>query len=61
MARYPLFARACVMDVALDPGDSLFLPAGWWHWARSLSVSISASFSSFAVAGGNVPLRRFPT
>jgi hypothetical protein len=59
MARYPLFARACVMDVVLDPGDSLFLPAGWWHWVRSLSISISATFSSFAVAGRNVPLRRF--
>jgi predicted 2-oxoglutarate/Fe(II)-dependent dioxygenase YbiX len=59
MARYPLFAHACVMDVVLDPGDSLFLPAGWWHWVRSLSISISATFSSFAVAGGNVPLRRF--
>jgi predicted 2-oxoglutarate/Fe(II)-dependent dioxygenase YbiX len=56
---YPLFARACVMDVVLDPGDSLFLPAGWWHWVRSLSPSISATFSSFAVPGGNVRLRRF--
>jgi predicted 2-oxoglutarate/Fe(II)-dependent dioxygenase YbiX len=47
-ARHPLFAKASVMDVVVEPGDGLFIPAGWWHWARSLSVSISATFSSFA-------------
>ena len=46
--RHPLFAKASVMDVVVEPGDGLFIPAGWWHWARSLSVSISATFSSFA-------------
>jgi ribosomal protein L16 Arg81 hydroxylase len=56
--RYPLFARACLMDVVLEPGDALFLPAGWWHWVRSLSTSISATFSSFAIPGGNVRMRR---
>lgn len=59
LTRYPLFAGACVMDVILNPGDSLFLPAGWWHWVRSLTPSISATFSSFAIAGGNIRLRRF--
>jgi hypothetical protein len=47
-ARYPLFARASVMDVVVEPGDGLFIPVGWWHWAKSRSVSISATFSSFA-------------
>jgi Rps23 Pro-64 3,4-dihydroxylase Tpa1-like proline 4-hydroxylase len=56
--RYPLFAQACLMDVVLEPGDALFLPAGWWHWVRSLSTSISATFSSFAIPGGNVRMRR---
>jgi mannose-6-phosphate isomerase-like protein (cupin superfamily) len=44
------------MDVEVGPGDALFLPAAWWHWARSLSVSILVTFSNFAVAGGNSPL-----
>lgn len=47
-ARHPLFTRASVMDLEVGPGDGLFIPVGWWHWARSLSVSISATFSSFA-------------
>ena len=47
--RHPGFARACIMDITLGPGDGLFLPAGWWHWVRSLSTSISATFSSFQV------------
>ena len=57
--RHPRFARACVMDVILGPGDGLFLPAGWWHWVRSLSTSISVTFSSFQVANGNIPLKLF--
>jgi predicted 2-oxoglutarate/Fe(II)-dependent dioxygenase YbiX len=57
--RHPRYARACVMDVILGPGDGLFLPVGWWHWVRSLSISISATFSSFRVANGNIRLKRF--
>jgi Rps23 Pro-64 3,4-dihydroxylase Tpa1-like proline 4-hydroxylase len=56
--RYPLFAEACLMDVILEAGDALLLPVGWWHWVRALSTSISATFSSFAVPGGNVRMRR---
>ncbi len=32
-----------VYEVELQPGDTLFLPAGWWHEVRSTSVSISLS------------------
>jgi Rps23 Pro-64 3,4-dihydroxylase Tpa1-like proline 4-hydroxylase len=58
IARNPLFADASVVDVEVNPGDALFLPAAWWHWARSLSVSISTTFSSFAIAEHNTPLTR---
>jgi hypothetical protein len=48
--------------VVVEPGDGLFLPVGWWHWARALDVSISATFSSFRVDGRNTQLggRRRP-
>lgn len=55
-SRHPLFLPASVHDVVVGPGDALFLPAGWWHWARSLAVSISATFSSFARPWRNTPL-----
>jgi hypothetical protein len=56
--RHPLFARASVMDVTVEPGDGLFIPAGWWHWAKSRSVSISATFSSFAWGWVNTRISR---
>ena len=56
-ARYPEFLRASLADVTVEAGDILFLPVGWWHWAKSLDVSISATFCSFHVAGHNTSLR----
>ncbi|RDA83121.1 hypothetical protein CP532_0882 [Ophiocordyceps camponoti-leonardi (nom. inval.)] len=32
--------RECI----LQPGDTLFIPIGWWHYVRSLSISFSLSF-----------------
>ncbi|PHH56093.1 JmjC domain-containing protein F [Ceratocystis fimbriata CBS 114723] len=31
-------------DCILGPGDSLYIPYGWWHYVRSLSTSFSVSF-----------------
>lgn len=31
LAEYPLFARARVMEVTLEPGSLLYLPSFWWH------------------------------
>lgn len=41
--KYPLFERARGMRFYLDPGEILFIPAGWWHTARILSPSITVS------------------
>lgn len=57
--RYPGFLGVPVADVILDPGDLLFIPVGWWHWAKSLDVSISATFCSFHVEGRNTSLRGY--
>lgn len=32
------------VDCILDPGDVLYIPIGWWHYVRGLSVSFSVSF-----------------
>lgn len=39
--RFPLLARARPFRAVLKPGDSVFVPCGWWHTARALSPSIS--------------------
>lgn len=57
-ARYPRLLTASVAEVSVEPGDILFLPVGWWHWAKSLNVSISATFCSFHVEQCNTVLKR---
>jgi hypothetical protein len=42
--RYPLFRNARAQKVVLRAGQTLFLPCGWWHTARSLTMTISVAF-----------------
>ena len=48
LERFPRYARATPLTVILEPGQTLFLPVGWWHHVRALDVSISVSFTNFA-------------
>lgn len=41
---HPLSAHAVYQDVILREGDALFIPAGTWHYVRSLSTSISVNY-----------------
>ena len=43
---HPLFAGARAWDAVLGPGDVLVIPARWWHYVRSLTVSASINFWS---------------
>lgn len=43
-ARYPLLRLARSQRVVIGAGETLFLPCGWWHTARSLSLTISVAF-----------------
>jgi hypothetical protein len=47
LQRFPEWSTASVFEVVLDPGDALFIPVGWWHQVRSLSVSINLAFANF--------------
>jgi histone arginine demethylase JMJD6 len=42
--RYPLFRDAKCQRVVVRAGETLFLPCGWWHTARSLNATISVAF-----------------
>ena len=43
-AEFDAFDDAPYVETILGPGEMLYVPVGWWHYVRSLSVSISVSF-----------------
>ena len=45
LARFPKFTSACGFRFKLFPGETLFVPSGWWHTARILSPSITVSIN----------------
>ena len=46
--QYPLFAGAQQIHLDVGPGETLFIPAGWWHHVEATDASISISFTNFA-------------
>ena len=40
---FPLFSQLEYYDCILGPGESLFIPKGWWHYVKSLTTSASVS------------------
>lgn len=43
--KYPLFAKARGVKVTLHPGESLFVPHGWWHTTYVPGTSLSTVIS----------------
>jgi len=41
--RYPLARQASMIEVIVNPGDMLYVPAGWYHQVRALSFSLSSN------------------
>jgi len=41
--KYPLFNNTAPLKVTLGPGDALFIPSGWMHYATTKTSSISVS------------------
>lgn len=52
--KYPLMRQVPIIDVILEPGEFLLLPVGWWHWVKSLDISISLSFQNFYLNGPDI-------
>jgi hypothetical protein len=49
LVRYPSFAEVKMLEIVLEPGETVFLPLGWWHQVTSLEVSLSFSYSNLSV------------
>ena len=53
--RFPLARQATMIEVVVNPGDMLYVPAGWYHYVRALTFSLSsnrwARAVPFALAG----------
>jgi Cupin-like domain len=43
--RFPLFDSATAYECVIEPGDTLLIPANWWHHVRGLEKSITLSQS----------------
>ncbi|MBD2293374.1 cupin-like domain-containing protein [Anabaena sphaerica FACHB-251] len=43
LSKYPLFDDVTGLEAVLAPGDILFIPAFWWHQARSITPSINVN------------------
>jgi histone arginine demethylase JMJD6 len=44
--RFPLFRHAVPTTFVLEAGETLFVPAGWWHTAQILAPCISVSVNT---------------
>lgn len=40
---YPLARQAALVEFIVEPGDMLYVPAGWYHQVRALSFSLSSN------------------
>jgi hypothetical protein len=41
--RFPLARQAAVVECIVNPGDMLYVPAGWYHQVRALTFSLSSN------------------
>lgn len=32
------------IEITVGPGESLYLPAGWWHYVRQSSITIAVNY-----------------
>ena len=59
--RFPLARQATMIECIVEPGDMLYVPAGWYHQVRALTFSLSSNRWARAVPlalHGDTALRR---
>lgn len=59
--QFPLARQALMIEVIVNPGDLLYVPAGWYHQVRALTFSLSSNRWARALPfalHGNASLQR---
>jgi hypothetical protein len=46
LEKYPLCANITPITFTVGPGETLFIPNGWWHTAHSLTATVSVALDS---------------
>ncbi|MGZ8338955.1 MAG: cupin-like domain-containing protein [Telluria sp.] len=41
--KFPLARQATIIEVIMNPGELLYVPAGWYHQVRALTFSLSSN------------------
>jgi hypothetical protein len=44
---FPLLRRTSMFDEVIAPGELLFIPVGWWHWVKSLDITMTVTGNNF--------------
>ena len=59
--KFPLARQAAIVECIVNPGDMLYVPAGWYHQVRALTFSLSSNRWARAMPfalNGEASLRR---
>ena len=46
LGTHPKMRDVRIIDLTLEPGETLFLPLGWWHQVNALAPSVSVSWTN---------------
>jgi hypothetical protein len=61
---FPLARQAAIVEVVVEPGDMLYVPAGWYHQVRALTFSLSSNRWArgvpLALQAGTIERRQVP-
>ncbi|MCY7352003.1 MAG: cupin-like domain-containing protein [Cytophagaceae bacterium] len=61
LEKFPLFAKATPLTFVVGPGETLFIPCGWWHTARSLTPTISVALDCLNASNWTMFMREVKT
>lgn len=45
--KFPLLGKALMLEEVIAPGELLFIPVGWWHWVKSLDITMTVTGNNF--------------